>query len=151
MIKISPHSFLTSSSTAARSPFPHLGKVKVLAQIPSCFSEYRLLLTNIKQIGIFYLNGFMQIFSIKYSSLLFIGWVWTIFAEHTKEFAPIFLPSSGRKGDRGSGGRSPRNYIIVQLSPRMFQYGDAYISNSLFSFFIKFEIFACENLLSTSA
>ena len=66
--------------------------------------------------GIFNLNQFalviefLQTFSIKYSFLLFKDEVKTIFAEYPKEFALTNQPSSGRKGDHGSGERSPRNF-----------------------------------------
>ena len=71
--------------------------------------------------GIFYLNQFalviefLQTFSIKYSFLLFKVLVNTIFAEYPKEFALTNQPSSGRKGDRGSGERSPRNYRLTPI------------------------------------
>ena len=73
------------------------------------------------QKGIFYLNQFalviefLQTFSIKYSFLLFKVLVNTIFAEYPKEFALTNQPSSGRKGDRGSGERSPRNYRLTPI------------------------------------
>jgi len=76
------------------------------------------------QKGIFYLNQFalviefLQTFSIKYSFLLFMGQAKTIFAEYPKELALTNQPSSGRKGDRGSGERSPRNFILLRISPR---------------------------------
>jgi len=74
--------------------------------------------------GIFYLNQFallielLQTFSIKYSFLLFKALVNTIFAEYPKKYALTNQPSSGRKGDRGSGERSPRNFILLRISPR---------------------------------
>ena len=34
-----------------------------------------------------------------------------MFAEYTKKSALTNQPPSGREGDHGSGGRSPRNYI----------------------------------------
>jgi hypothetical protein len=34
-----------------------------------------------------------------------------IFAEYPMEFAVTLKPPSGREGDHGSGGRSPRNFI----------------------------------------
>ena len=76
------------------------------------------------QKGIFYLNQFalviefLQAFSIKYSFLLFKVLVNTIFAEYPKKYALTNQPSSGRKGDRGSGERSPRNFILLRISPR---------------------------------
>ena len=36
------------------------------------------------------------------------------------EFAQT-KPPSGREGDRGSGGRSPRNFSLVQISPSEYQ------------------------------
>ena len=74
--------------------------------------------------GIFYLNQFalvielLQTFSIKYSFLMFKDEVKTIFAEHPTEFVLTNQPSSGRKGDRGSGERRARNFILLQISPR---------------------------------
>jgi hypothetical protein len=56
---------------------------------------------------------FLQTFSIKYSFLLFKVLVNTIFAEYPKEFALTNQPSSGRKGDRGSGERRARNLILA--------------------------------------
>ena len=72
--------------------------------------------------GIFYLNQFalvielLQTFSIKYSFLLFKALVNTIFAEYPKKYALTNQPSSGRKGDRGSGERRPRNYRLAQIA-----------------------------------
>ncbi len=67
--------------------------------------------------GIFYLNQFalviefLQTFSIKYSFLMFKDEVKTIFAEHPTVFVLTNQPSSGRKGDRGSGERRARDFI----------------------------------------
>ena len=66
--------------------------------------------------GIFYLNQFalvielLQTFSIKYSFLMFKDEVKTIFAEPPTEFVLTNQPSSGRKGDRGSGERRARDF-----------------------------------------
>ena len=39
------------------------------------------------------------------------------------EFAQT-KPPSGREGDRGSGGRSPRNFSLLQISPSEYQVKD---------------------------
>ena len=41
----------------------------------------------------------------------------------TTEFVQT-KPSSGRKGDRGSGGRSPRNFSLLQISPSEYRVKD---------------------------
>ncbi len=78
--------------------------------------------------GIFYLNQFalvtefLQTFSIKYSSLLLLFNYYMIFAEYPKEFALTNQPSSGRKGDRGSGERRARDLILALFLSRMVKY-----------------------------
>ncbi len=40
-----------------------------------------------------------------------------MFAENPKEFALTIKPPSGREGDHGSGGRSPRDFGLLQMKP----------------------------------
>ena len=44
-----------------------------------------------------------------------------MFAEKPTEFALTIKPPSGREGDHGSGGRSPRNFGLAQISPSEYQ------------------------------
>ena len=45
-----------------------------------------------------------------------------MFAEYPKEFVLTNQPSSGRKGDRGRGERSPRNVILALFLQRIVKY-----------------------------